>query len=42
MSILEKSEKIGQELRNTKEGQRAYELRKIILHYPQETTSTFF
>ena len=42
MSILEKSERIGQELKNTVEGQRALELHKAILQYPQETTFEFF
>ena len=42
MSILEKSEKIGHELKNTIEGQRALELHKIISQYPQETTFEFF
>lgn len=42
MSILEKSERIGQELKNTIEGQHALELHKTILQYPQETTFEFF
>lgn len=42
MSILEKSERIGRELKNTIEGQHALELYKMISQYPQETTFEFF
>ena len=42
MSILEKSERIGRELRNTAEGQNALDLYKEVLQYPQEITVEFF
>lgn len=42
MSILEKSERIGHELKKTIEGRYALELHKTILQYPQETTYLLF
>lgn len=42
MSILEKSEKIGVELRNTPEGAKAFSLYKQIKSAPQELTVEFF
>lgn len=42
MGILEKSERIGHELKNTAEGKRALELYNRISQYSQETTYEFF
>lgn len=42
MSILEKSERIGCELKNTIEGKYALQLHKAISQHPQETTFEFF
>jgi len=42
MSILEKSEKIGYELRNTVEGKRVLALFEEISRHPQEVTVDFF
>lgn len=42
MSILEKSERIGRELKNTIEGKYALQLHKAISQHPQETTFEFF